>query len=308
MPIQTTISRRGLLRLGLMQSALFALVVGGCGGGGGGSKGASSGNGEVTGIVRDSANEDLPLENVTVAIGGVSGQTRTVANANSDTGDVVGSFRLSGVPTGSGSAVVTLADGSQQTIAFLPKVANGANSPLELFVNIGQITGRVLLPDGQPATLAQLIITATGETISAESDGTFLLNLVPRGATTVFAVQGTASKTFDVQVGNGETAVGNVQLVDDPNPNPPDGPYTLIGKVTLDNGAAQPGTTVFLFRDGIQRETATTGSDGQYRFYVPVGNYTVRATRAGFADVNSGIIVLSDPNTPIRADLNMTSL
>jgi hypothetical protein len=246
------------------------------------------------------------VEGATVTIGGISAVTRTVDNA--DANNNVGTFEIVNPQQGANTAVITPVGGSSQTVAFEPSIGPGDNGFAEMFLNIGQVRGRVLLPNGQPATNAFVTVAATGETKSVNSNGTFLISLVPPGETQVFAVQGTASATTTLTVGNGVNEAGDMPLVDDPNPNPPGLPNTITGRVTVPGVGTPAGTNVILFRDGVQIEAVVTNGNGEYGFYVPAGNYSVRAIRSGFRDADSGVLNLTNPSTPLRADLTMTPL
>jgi hypothetical protein len=304
----TAASRRATLLVITIVAALAAALLAGCGGGGGGG-GGSAGT-TFYGIVLDSLNGDQGAGGVTVTMGGKTATTRTVDTANAD--NPVGSFVLTDVPTGTNAATVTPSGGGAQTILLEQPVHSGANggvgAPVQLFMNIGQVSGRVLLPNGQPAADAFVTVSATAETFQTNTDGTFLATLVPKGSTQVFAVKGTASAQKDIVVDYGNNGVGDIQLVDDPNPNPPGAPYTLYGAVTVQGVGTPAGTNVILFRNNIQIESTVTGANGFYYFYVPAGQYTVQALRNGFQDTNSGTINLTDPNTPVRTDLTMNSL
>lgn len=288
----------------LLIVGLLIPVFAGCGGGGGGG-GGNSGN-RVRGLVLDSTTGDLPVEGATVTIGGVTVQTRTRDNA--DANNNVGTFSMSNVPNGSSTAIITPPGGSPQTVAFEPSVAAGENPELELYINIGQVRGRILLPNNQPATSAFVTVAATGETRAVNANGTFLISLVPIGETQVFAVQATASASRTVSVNAGLNEVNDIVLVDDPNPNPPGLPFTVSGTVTVTGVGTPGGTQMILFRNGVQVESTLTDPSGFYGFYVPPGRYTVRAIRNGFQETNSAELNLTDPNTPLDVDLTMNSL
>lgn len=292
--------RVALLLIVGMLLPLFA----GCGGGGGGGGGNTSNR--VRGIVLDSTAGDLPVEGASVTIGGVTVLTRTRDNA--DANNNVGTFSMTNIPNGSSVATITPVGQSPQTVAFEPSITSGDNGELELFINIGQVRGRVLLPNGQPATNAFVTVAATGETKSVNANGTFLISLVPVGETQVFAVQGTASGSKTTNVNTGLTEIGDVVLVDDPNPNPPGLPYTIGGTVTVTGVGTPAGTQMILFRNGVQIEATVTDSSGFYGFYVPPGTYSIRAIRGGFQEVNSGDVNLTDPNNILDIDLTMNSL
>jgi len=291
---------------------VFSLTLAGCGGGGGGGSdttttttGTGGGGGIVTGRVLDSADGDAPVGGATVRIGTVSGVTTRVDQASAD--NVTGSFRLQNVPVGATEAVVTVA-GNTQTIAFSPPIANGANGPIELIINIGQIRGRILDTDGRPAANAFVSILSTGDNVQTAADGMFRVDNIPLGATEVSAVKGTSSATKPVTVVRGVTEAGDLRLVADTNPNPPPVPYTIVGAVRLSDSpaaSAGAGTAVALLRNGVQIEQTQADAGGEYRFYVPVGTYAVRGVRNGYQDAQVPAVV-TNPNTPLRADLTLT--
>ena len=292
-----------LLTLGL----LFLLA--GCGGGGGG--GGSSSN-TVRGIVSDSQNGDKGAEGATITIGRISAVTRT--RDNFDATHPIGFFEMQNVPVGTNTAVIQLKGATTaQTIAFTPSVTTGVNPDLELFVNIGQVTGQILLPDGKsPAANAYVTVAATGETIQSDTNGRFLLTLIPTQPggieTEVLAVKGTASGRKTVTVAYGLNTLDTLTLTDDPSTAPPGQPYGLTGAVTVPGLGAVANTTVILFRNQIQQETGITDSNGKYYFYVPAGQYSVRATRAGYKDTETPTINLTDPSVPVTANLTMENL
>lgn len=277
--------------------SLFTFTGCGGGGGGGGSRSAS-----VRGIVKDSANGDEPVEGAQVTIGGATATTRTRDNSSAD--NPVGSFELSNPSTGADVATITFSGGGSQQVAFEPSITSGANPELELFVNIGQVRGRILLPNGQPAPNARVTASATGESREAGTNGTFLLQLIPVGDTEIFAVQGTATARKTVTVGSGLNNVGDIQLADDPNPNPPGRPRTIFGTITLQGVGNVSGVTVLLLRDGTQVESSFTDAEGKYSFFVPMGNYTVRALSTGFQD-GTATANLTDAASPIQVDITL---
>ncbi|HVK02085.1 MAG TPA: hypothetical protein VM490_01285 [Armatimonadaceae bacterium] len=227
----------------------------------------------------------------------------TVDQANAT--NPVGSFRLENVPLGTDRAIVTAPGQQPQTVVFAPPVSAGTNPALELIINIGQITGQVLGPDGQPAASAFVSESATGQLVETDASGRFLIDLVPLGPTEVSAVLGTASVSKTVTVVDGVTDVGVLTLVDDPNPDPPGNPVTIAGKVTLgDTGGPGAGTFVILFRNGVQLEQTAANQSGDFGFYVPANNYTIRFLNSAYADKEIAVTV-SNPNQPVRADVTL---
>ena len=267
------------------------MLLAGCGGGGGGGGGSTI----VVGTVLDSANQDQPVAGARVEIGGAS------ATTGAD-----GGFRITGARAGATTAIITPANGTPQTVglpvAITPGVPNGVG---ELFINIGQISGVVLTPQGQPAAGAFVSIIETGDNVTTSADGRFLVPNVPAGPTQIVVVLGTAAATVTVTVAaTGVTDAGQIRLVDDPNPNPPGGPVTLTGTVRLSDNAGPEGTIVILLRNGVEIERGPTNSAGVYNFYVPVGTYTIVGRRAGYADATVPATV-TNPSQPLTVDLTL---
>lgn len=311
------INRRTFALLSVV--SLVALLTG-CGGGG--NPGDDDDNGgtpssTVSGIVRDSADGDIAVENATVVIGGVSGVTLNRDN-NVAAGRDVGTFLLTNVPTGSSTATITFVNTrvlddtanppttetftDTQTVAFTPPTTNGGNGPYEFFVNIGQVNGRVLLPNGTPAAGAFVSIAPDGFITETDAQGNFFVENILPGSIEISGVIGTNAATKTLTIGNGITATGDLQLAADPNPAPPGFPATIVGKVTANNGASGAASTVILSRSGNQIEQVIANENGDFSFYVPVGDYSVRVLKDGFIDgAASGTV--TNPNTPLRLDV-----
>ena len=298
-----------------MTAGLIALLSG-CGGGGGGNPGGNtSASNTVIGTVRNSAAQDIAVGGATVTIGTTTGTTPTTAQASAT--NKVGTFSLSNVAVGTSTAQVvfqntrqTAAGVSQtftdtQIIAFTPPVSPGTNAPIDLFVNIGQVTGRVLLPSGAPAAGAYVTLVATGDPVQADAKGYFLFLNVPKGVTQVSAVLGTQSVVQGVTVGNGLVAIPDMKLVDNPNPNPPGVPSDIVGKVSAASGPLA-GANVLLSRSGVQIEQATTSADGTYSFYVPAGDYSVTVLQDGFQNGTAAGTV-SNPNVALALNVTLVA-
>ena len=273
---------------------MFGLLLAGCGGGGGGGGGPIGGNTTVSGTVRDSRAADAPVAGARVEIGGVATTT------NQD-----GTFTLRGAQVGASSAIVTAPGGQPQTISFSPPIAAGSNS-VPLTINIGQIRGRVVDPQGQPVANAVVVVIATGDTTRTAADGTFLVPDIPATVTDVTAVFGTQAGTrtgVDVQ-DNGVTDIGDLQLQNDPNPTPPGPPSTINGRLTTGDGGATTGAIVVLYQNGVEVER-TTAQNGAYSFYVPVGTYTVFATLSGYQNAQATANV-TNPATSLQVDLTLS--
>lgn len=301
-PPASTLSALALLRSALLLLVL-ALGLTGCGGGGGGGGGGgASSNTIVRGIVLNSADSDRGLQGATITIGGKSATTRTVDNASEAT--PVGSFEIAGPASGATTAVITPVGQAPQTVAFEPAVQSGATLEVTLYVNIGQIRGRILLPDGSPAAAGFVTVSTPTDvfTVQTNAQGIFLATEVQTGEANVSIVQGTASAQRTVPVANGLNEIGDITLTDDPNVTPPGGPFTLTGRVSINNGLFAAGSNVILTRNGIQIESTVTDANGRYSFYVPVGTYGVRIVRSGFVEVERNDLVISNPSVPLTVE------
>jgi hypothetical protein len=301
----------------LLAAAAFAVLTPGCGGGGGGGNDGGSNNGApsvVTGKVLDSRNGDAPVGGARVVIEGADPvTTTTVDQASAD--NQTGSFVIRGARVGANTAIITPPGGEPQTVGFDPPVGPGTNAPLELIINIGQLGGRLLDPAGQPVANALVTITATGDQAQTGADGRFRIDNIPTGSVEIIAVgsitvNGTAVVGVvqrTVNVGNGLTDAGDLTLTQDDRPTP-GLPRTIAGKVTtadVANGGG--GSLVTLFRDGVQVEQVTTDSQGNYFFYVPVGNYTVRVSKNGYRDADQPVNV-TDPNATATVDVTLNPI
>lgn len=288
--------RRTLLAL----SAL-PFVLAGCGGGGG----PKAQVGSISGIVYDSLQADLPVEGATISIGTATGTT-TVRAAASATKQV-GSFQLTNVPLGASTAVITVPGQPAQTLAFQPPIAAGANSALTLYLNIGQVRGRVLDEAGQPVRNAIVVVNTALRSATAftGADGSFLVELVPDGPAELTAGFGSKLASKNLNIAFGLNEAGDLTLAPDANPNPPAAIKTIYGKVTsaVDNSAIS-GAPVLLLRGGVQLETINTDASGEYYFAVPAGSYTVQAVPSGFVTGESPAN-LANPNTPLAINFSL---
>ena len=79
----------------------------------------------------------------------------------------------------------------------------------------------------------------------------------------------------------------------------------IVGTITDEQGAAVPGVTVTATNTGTgATRSATTDDEGNYRIAgLPVGNYTVKVEKTGFASANASVSVSAA--TDSRADVQM---
>ena len=294
-------------RLAWLAAAVwFALAVG-CGGGGGGGARTT-----VYGLVRDSAANDKEVENAKVEIGGASGTTVNRDRANAT--NPVGSFRINNPALGANFALVTIPGKAPQKIGFRPAISVGANGELALYLNIGQVAGRVLGTDGKPSASAFVVVEGElgSDFTTTGADGTYFIENIPGGTVRITASRGPANATTQVQVGNGLTDVADLTLVEDPNPDPPGVAKTVIGTITsVADGKPLGGAAVVLLRDDVQVEATTTDADGNYGFVRPVGTYRIKVIAAGYVDFLGEPFALTSantpPNPPLRRDAALTA-
>ena len=289
--------RRYFLALG----ALCLLLVG-CGGGGG-SKTATA---NVKGIVYDSLQADLPVEGATVVIGTATALTTTRAEANAT--KQVGSFQLTNAAVGSTTAVVTVPGKAPQTLAFQPSIATGANADLTLFLNIGQVRGRVLDETAKPVKNAIVVVNTNQRSATAftGADGSFLVELVPEGPAEITAGLGSKLATKNMTIAFGINETGDLTLTPAANPNPPPAIKTILGKVTsATTNTALVGVPVLLLRGGVQLETINTDAEGSYFFAVPAGNYSIQVIPGGFISGESPANLVN-PNNPLTVNFSLT--
>lgn len=284
-----------------MALSALATLTAGCGGGGGSDKNAAV----VKGIVYDSLQSDLPVEGATVTIGEVS--VVTTARAQASASNQVGSFRITGAPIGASTATVTVPGKSPQTIAFQPSITAGTNPELALYLNIGQVRGRVLDETSKPVANAFVVVNTAQGSLSdfTNTDGTFLIDLVPDGPAELSAGSGSKIATKSLTVAFGINEAGDLRLQPDPNPNPPAPLKTIFGKVTSSvDSTPIASAPVFLLRNSVQVETINTDATGDYYFIVPAGSYTVDVVTSGYLS-QSKPAELTNPNNPLTVNFSL---
>jgi len=280
-----------------------SILFSGCGGGGGSDSRAAT----VSGIVYDSLQADLPIEGATVTIGDASAVTTARGNASAT--NQVGSFRISGATIGATTAVITVPGKAPQTVAFQPSIAPGANAALALYLNIGQVRGKVVDEAGKAVRNAIVVVNTSLRSLTAftSTDGSFLVELVPDGPAELTAGFGSKLATKNLTIAFGINEAGTLTLATDPNPNPPDGIKTIFGKVIdAAGGAAISGAPVSLLRNGVQLESTNTDAAGNYFFAVPAGSYTLQVLASGYLTAESPAN-LANPSVPLAVNFSLTA-
>lgn len=279
--------------------ALFVALalLAGCGGGGGG--GSSGGGGAVVGRV------------LNIETGGPLSPGATVqAGSNTTTTSVAdGSFIVS-APAGTSSVLVdTHALFGVWTFSVPP--VSGTVDAGDLWVGPQKVTltGRVVSStNGQPISGAT--VTFAGRTGTTNAQGIFSLANVAYSnltQTAFWGVAGTAvadqffSTTFSAApsvADNGVVTVNDVVLTPLSDPNPPDGPYNIIGRVTP--SASASGTVVTLEDSGGNPvRVVNVDSTGNYTFWVAPGNYTI-TYQNGSLSATSQPVTLNSPDQVVR--------
>jgi len=146
-------------------------------------------------------------------------------------------------------------------------------------VNPGNVTGSVV--DSNGAALSGATVTAAGLTTSTAADGSYALNNLPAGQTTIQAsLTGFQSGSTTVTVvAATTTAAPAITLVS--------GSGSITGNVKSTSGTAIAGASV-----GFGGGTATTDANGNYTLTgVPVGTVQLVASASGFQSVTQSVTV-----------------
>ncbi|HEV2988945.1 MAG TPA: carboxypeptidase regulatory-like domain-containing protein [Candidatus Angelobacter sp.] len=154
----------------------------------------------------------------------------------------------------------------------------------------GTLTGNVTNTSGAPLNNAQ--VTSGGVSASTAPDGTYTLNNVPAGPTTVTAtLQGYQSGSQSVTAMAGSsTSVPAIQLA-------PTNPGTITGNVMDNSGKAIVGATVS--GAGL---TITTDANGAYTLgNVPAGSVALTASASGFQPASESVTVTAGNTTTAPA-------
>ncbi len=195
--------------------------------------------------------------------------------------DSEGRFIIGGIPRG--ERLLTA-----QASGFLPfsdlitinADANAGNPDLEIELVAGDATvdvpGVVVdILTRQPVEGAQVTVGDSDPVIS-RSNGRFTVRDVTVGEQTVeVTAQGYErfSGSFTIMPGMDRITIELLEEAEDP----PSGPFTIAGTVTLTGAPDNSGAvvTAVLIETGEQLGQFTTGSDGRYTLFVPPGEYEV---------------------------------
>jgi hypothetical protein len=182
-----------------------------------------------------------------------------------------------------GSANLTASLGGYQSASETVTVTAGQSTSAPILqispINPGNVTGQVV--DSNNAALANADVTAGGLNILTAADGSYTLNNLPAGATTIKAsLTGFQSGSASVTVVAGTTTSAPAITLTSSS-------GTITGTVKSSSGAVITGASV-----GFGGGTATTNSSGVYTLAgVPVGTVQLVASAGGFQSVTQSVTV-----------------
>jgi hypothetical protein len=224
-------------------------------------------NGTVTGTVTNTSG--APVQGASVTSGG--------------NGAITGSDGAYSLAVPAGSATITAALGGYQSASTTVTVTAGSSTTAPTLqiapVNPGNVTGHVA--DSNNNALSGATVAAAGLTTLTAADGSYALNNLPAGATTINAsLTGFQNGSANVTVVAGATtAAPTITLVS--------GSGTITGTVKSSSGAAISGASV-----GYGGGTTTTNTSGAYTLTgVPTGTVQLVASASGFQSVTQSVTV-----------------
>jgi len=223
--------------------------------------------GTVTGKVTNTAG--APISGASVSSGG--------------TGAITGSDGVYTLQLPGGTATLTAALAGYQNASESVTITAGQTTQAATLqiqpVNPGNVTGSVVNSSG--TGLSGASVTAGGLNTTSAADGSYALNNLPAGATTIKAsLTGFQSGSTTVTVvAATTTAAPAITLVS--------GSGSITGSVKTTAGAAIAGASV-----GFGGGTATTDANGNYTLNgVPVGTVQLVASASGFQSVTQSVTV-----------------
>lgn len=223
--------------------------------------------GTVTGNVTNSGG--APVAGASVSSGG--------------NGAITGSDGLYTLQVPAGTSTLTAALARYQSASESVTVTAGQSTQAATLqiqpLNPGNVTGSVINGSGQG--LSGATVSAAGLTTSTAADGSYALNNLPAGQTTIQAsLTGFQSGSATVTVvAATTTAAPAITLVS--------GSGSITGSVKTTAGAAIAGASV-----GYGGGSATTDANGNYTLTgVPVGTVQLVASASGFQSVTQSVVV-----------------
>ena len=225
------------------------------------------------------------------AVGTITGKVTNTAGApiagasvsSGGNGAITGSDGGYTLQVPGGTSTVTAALAGYQSASESVTVTAGQSTQAATLqiqpINPGNVSGTVVDGNGQP--LSGAIVSAAGLTTSTAADGSYALNNLPAGSTTIKAsLTGFQSGLTTVTVvAATTTAAPAITLVS--------GSGSITGSVKTTAGAAIADASV-----GFGGGTATTDANGNYTLNgVPVGTVQLVASASGFQSVTQSVTV-----------------
>jgi hypothetical protein len=225
------------------------------------------------------------------AVGTITGKVTNTAGApiagasvsSGGNGAITGSDGGYTLQVPGGTSTVTAALAGYQSASESVTVTAGQSTQAATLqiqpINPGNVSGTVVDGNGQP--LSGAIVSAAGLTTSTAADGSYALNNLPAGSTTIKAsLTGFQSGSTTVTVvAATTTAAPAITLVS--------GSGSITGSVKTTAGAAIADASV-----GFGGGTATTDANGNYTLNgVPVGTVQLVASASGFQSVTQSVTV-----------------
>jgi hypothetical protein len=293
--------------------AILAVLLGtwfaACGGGGGAGGGAVT----IQGLVKRSDTRGLPDPGTTVTIAGKTVQVTNVQQ-NRDRQDY--NFEVVGVPSDANEGRVNPPSGSSDTPADFPLPPLPISGTVyigEVFIGpytgVARATGKVVSAEtGQPVGGAKVTIGAFST--STNSAGNFLFDrLVAQTDQGVVEATGFERKVFaiDPPLAPGDNDLGEIRVAPLVGNEPPGGPYNLRGTVSVPSPDSPVGASVVLLDADTQTQVDSaviTQASGEFRFWVPLGRYTLRVSKSGYITVQQEV-TLTAQNQPLTVNVKL---
>lgn len=277
-----------------------AVIALGCGGGGGG--GSTAKDVTISGAVFNI--ENMAPTNPASSV--------TISSKSTTTDLTTGVFSIA-VPSGAKTANVTFvpAGGTPQVFDYTFPTVTADQEIGDLYVGVSKVSVRGRLVNSANATpIAGGSVAFAGRTATSASDGTFSLNSVAYPAANFagfFSLVGSASATnfFNGSFQASTTAVGSVVSVGDVPlvPSGSDSPPALPANAILTVGPVQSGVVIIVNKGSSIITTGTTNTDGQLRLWLPIGTYTIAASK-GTLNGNANLTI-TNLTTPVSQTITL---
>jgi large repetitive protein len=243
--------------------------------------------GTIAGKVTDNQTGQ-PIQGATVSY---SGGSQTAVT------DLNGNYRLTTISPGTYNVAARAAGYQSATLTNVTVTANTTTTTNLALNELGKITGFVKNSAG--AALAGATVSFSGGTTTTAADGGYTLsNVVPGSYNVTATAPNYKSSTKSTTVNPGQTTMQNFNL----------SPQTggIKGRITNTSGVVLQGATVSV-SGGIIATTKSTTTDkhGNYSFSgLPVGNYTVTASKTGYTTQQTSTKVSSSTTSTVNVTLN----